>query len=52
VAAELGTLALKIAYERWTGTASGNNFGEVARGALSEVQSVAGPAQPLLNDRG
>ena len=52
VAAELGTLALKIAYERWTGTASGNDFGEVARGALSEVQSVAGPAQPLLNDRG
>ena len=51
VAAELGTLALKIAYERWTGTASGNDFGEVARAALSEVQSVAGPAQPLLNDR-
>ena len=46
VAAELGALALKIAYERWTGTASGNDFGEVARAALSEVQSVAGHAQP------
>ena len=46
VAAELGTLALKIAYERWTGTAGGSDFGEVARAALSEVQSVAGQAQP------
>lgn len=48
VAAELGALAAKIAYERWSNPASGDDlsggFGDVARQALSEVQSVAGHA--------
>jgi AcrR family transcriptional regulator len=48
VAAELGALAAKIAYERWSKPASGDDlsvgFGAVARRALSEVQSVAGHA--------
>ncbi len=39
VAAELGSLALKIAYERWSATTSGDEFGEVARGALDQVQA-------------
>ena len=40
VAAELGALAGKIAYERWSDTASGEDFSEVARRALSEVQAA------------
>src|ERR1700761_6302850 len=40
VAAELGALALKIAYERWSDPASGE-FGEIARRTLSEVQAVS-----------
>jgi AcrR family transcriptional regulator len=42
VAAELGVLALKIAYERWSGTVNGDDFSEVARRALSEVQAASG----------
>jgi AcrR family transcriptional regulator len=41
VAAELGALALKIAYERWSDTASGDDFSEVARRALGEVQAAS-----------
>ena len=41
VAAELGALASKIAYERWSDTASGDDFGEVARRALGEVQAAS-----------
>src|SRR5262249_28421898 len=37
VAAELGAIALKIAYERWSDTADGDDFSEVARRALGEV---------------
>jgi AcrR family transcriptional regulator len=40
VAAELGALAWKIAYERWSDPASGDDFGEVARRALGEVQAA------------
>jgi AcrR family transcriptional regulator len=41
VAAELGALALKIAYERWSDTADGDDFGEVARRALGEVRAAS-----------
>jgi AcrR family transcriptional regulator len=40
VAAELGALASKIAYERWSDTADGDDFSEVARRALGEVQAA------------
>jgi AcrR family transcriptional regulator len=41
VAAELGVLALKIAYERWSDTANGDEFREVARRTLSELQAAS-----------
>ncbi|WP_433185794.1 helix-turn-helix domain-containing protein [Actinoallomurus sp. CA-150999] len=41
VAAELGALAMKIAYERWSDTANGDDFGELARRALGEVQAAS-----------
>jgi AcrR family transcriptional regulator len=41
VAAELGALALKIAYERWSDTTSGDEFGEVARRTLSELRAAS-----------
>jgi AcrR family transcriptional regulator len=41
VAAELGALALKIAYERWSDTVNGDDFSEVARRALGEVQAAS-----------
>jgi AcrR family transcriptional regulator len=41
VAAELGGLALAIAYERWSDNAGGDDFGEIARQALTEVQSAS-----------
>jgi AcrR family transcriptional regulator len=41
VAAELGALALKIAYERWSDTATGDEFSEVARRALGELQAAS-----------
>ncbi|OPF83824.1 TetR family transcriptional regulator [Streptomyces antioxidans] len=40
VAAELGALTLKIAYERWSDTANTEEFGEVARRTLGEVQAA------------
>ena len=40
VAAELGALALKIAYERWSDTPSGDEFSELARRTLREVQAA------------
>lgn len=39
VAAELGALAMKIAYERWSDPAGGD-FGETARQALDDVQAA------------
>ena len=42
VAAELGALAWKIAYERWSDTVNGDDFSEVARRALGEVQAASG----------
>jgi AcrR family transcriptional regulator len=41
VAAELGALAWKIAYERWSDTASGDDFGELARRALGDVRAAS-----------
>jgi hypothetical protein len=41
VAAELGILAMKIAYERWSDTADGDDFRDVARRALGEVQAAS-----------
>ena len=49
VAAELGALAWKIAYERWSETADGDEFGEVARRTLAEVQAAG--ALVLTADR-
>src|SRR5260370_37196335 len=42
VAAELGALAWKIAYERWSDTVNGDDFSEVARRALGELQAASG----------
>jgi AcrR family transcriptional regulator len=42
VAAQLGALAWKIAYERWSDPAGGDDFSEVARRALGEVRAAAG----------
>ena len=42
VAAELGALAWKIAFERWSDPANEDDFGEVARRALDEVQAASG----------
>jgi AcrR family transcriptional regulator len=41
VAAQLAALALQIAYERWSDTASGDEFSEVARRTLSELQAAS-----------
>jgi AcrR family transcriptional regulator len=41
VAAELGALALKIAYERWVDKTNGDDFGEVARRTLSDLQAAS-----------
>ncbi len=41
VAADLGALAWKIAYDRWSDPANGDDFGEVARRALSEVRAAS-----------
>ena len=41
VAAELGALAWKIAYERWIDTPDGDDFGEIARRTLGEVQAAS-----------
>ncbi|MEV6790748.1 helix-turn-helix domain-containing protein [Streptomyces sp. NPDC051320] len=42
VAAELGALALKIAYERWSNPTGSGDFGDVARRALSDVLAAGG----------
>ena len=46
VAAELGALAMKIAYDRWSETPDGGEFGEefgeVARRSLDRVREAAG----------
>ena len=40
VAADLGALAWKIAYARWSGTPDGDDFADVARRALAEVRAA------------
>ncbi|MFI0773421.1 helix-turn-helix domain-containing protein [Streptomyces sp. NPDC021212] len=39
--AELGSLALKIAYERWSDVGNTDEFSAIARQALSEVRAAA-----------
>jgi hypothetical protein len=41
VAAELGALTLKIAYERWSDTINGDGFSEVARHTLNELRAAS-----------
>ena len=41
VAAELGALAWTIAYERWSDPTNGDDFGELARRTLTEVQAAS-----------
>ena len=41
VAAELAALAWKVAYERWSDPAGGDDFGDIARRALGEVQAAS-----------
>lgn len=41
VAAELGSLAWAIAYERWSDASGGDEFGAVARRTLREVRAAA-----------
>lgn len=41
VAAELGALALKLAYERWSDVTDGDEFSEVARRTLSDLQAAS-----------
>jgi AcrR family transcriptional regulator len=41
VAAELGKLALSIAYQRWNELADGAEFGELVRVALDELQAAS-----------
>ena len=41
VAAELGALAWEIAYERWIDKANGDDFSELARRALGELQAAS-----------
>ncbi len=41
VAAELGALAWQVAYERWSDTANGDDFSELARQALTEVRAAS-----------
>jgi AcrR family transcriptional regulator len=41
VVADLGALAWTIAYERWGDPASGDDFSEIARLALGEVQAAS-----------
>lgn len=41
VTAQLGALALKIAYERWSDRTHGDNFGHLARAALHELRAAS-----------
>jgi hypothetical protein len=41
VAAELGALTLKIAYERWSEATNGDEFSEVALRTLSELRAAS-----------
>ncbi|WP_344265835.1 TetR/AcrR family transcriptional regulator [Actinomadura napierensis] len=40
VAAQLGALAMKIAFERWSDTANDDDFGELARRTLRDLQAA------------
>ena len=47
VAAELGTLAWEIAYERWIDTTNGDEFSELARQTLGEVHAATALLTPM-----
>ncbi|WP_067897010.1 TetR/AcrR family transcriptional regulator [Nocardia vaccinii] len=51
VAAELCAIAWKIAYERWCDPAGDEEFGELARRALTEVHAVAAEPRPADHRR-
>jgi AcrR family transcriptional regulator len=51
VAATLGALALKIAYERWSDTTDIDDFGGFARRTLSELQAAGGTLNSVVDDR-
>ncbi|GAB3132794.1 TetR/AcrR family transcriptional regulator [Microbispora hainanensis] len=40
VAAQLGALAMKIAYERWSATTGGDDFGELARQTITDLRAA------------
>ena len=40
MAAQLGVLALKIGYDRWSDTTSDDDFGEAAGRTLHELQAA------------
>jgi AcrR family transcriptional regulator len=41
VAADLGALAMKIAYDRWSDTTDGAEFGEIAGRTISELRAAS-----------
>jgi AcrR family transcriptional regulator len=41
VAAELGALAMTITYERWSNSTDGDEFGDIARRTLQQLQAAA-----------
>jgi AcrR family transcriptional regulator len=41
VASQLGSLAWKVAYDRWIDASDGDDFGEIARRTLDELQAAS-----------
>ena len=41
VTAQVGALALRIAYERWSDSADGDDFGHIARATLHELRAAS-----------
>jgi len=54
VAAQLGALTLKIAYERWSDTTNGDQFSDLAQHTLSELRAASAfvDATDLTTDSG
>jgi len=51
VAAQLGALAMKIAFDRWIDAPNDETFDDIARQTLSELQEVNVLAKPASADR-
>jgi AcrR family transcriptional regulator len=47
LAAQIGALTLKIAYERWSETTNGGDFSRIARRTLSELQAASARLLPV-----